>query len=416
MYPASADNYGTDFCSIMCISTTPPIVVIASCSGKIYHTIFLRDPNALEDTYQNGSLNAQKSEIIKPQKSEDTLFVFEIAEIELGLLYNDSDKKYTCPIQLHPDKGYKSRYFCSHNAGIHMVTVPAVSQLDKYLNPDDGNSDLNLPSTLYSSSSQYLVCTRTKHTKINKSAPILGFGLRQQPCPVLIALLHTGDVVDLSIVDLDYLPKNEIPERVVSSSKKISRESFDNYVRGLLKKDLTSQPITKLDAKSQLSGKEYLELLYRATDVFRNYHFEKHDKVRKDIVKKVESLRKLKEHQLRELQILAETKKELRTKAEFFADYYEDIKEKQEDLARRAEEVLRLVNYKELSSVERMEGVQLKELDNKVQDFVVRMCQLKKKMANQTAHIESNKKNSKNNELILNDRQEEVIKSNISQM
>lgn len=43
MYPPAVDNYGIDCCSIMCIQTTPPIVVIADCSGKIYHAILLAD-------------------------------------------------------------------------------------------------------------------------------------------------------------------------------------------------------------------------------------------------------------------------------------------------------------------------------------------------------------------------------------
>lgn len=43
MYPPSDDNYGIDSCSIMCLQTTPPIVVIAMCSGKIYHAILLRE-------------------------------------------------------------------------------------------------------------------------------------------------------------------------------------------------------------------------------------------------------------------------------------------------------------------------------------------------------------------------------------
>lgn len=43
MYPSTDDNYGIDSCSIMCLQTTPPIVVIAMCTGKIYHAILLRE-------------------------------------------------------------------------------------------------------------------------------------------------------------------------------------------------------------------------------------------------------------------------------------------------------------------------------------------------------------------------------------
>lgn len=43
MYPPTDDNYGIDSCSIMCIQTTPPIVVIAMCNGRIYHAILLKE-------------------------------------------------------------------------------------------------------------------------------------------------------------------------------------------------------------------------------------------------------------------------------------------------------------------------------------------------------------------------------------
>ena len=43
MFPPAVDNYGTESCSIMCLQTTPPIVAIAECTGKIYHAILLND-------------------------------------------------------------------------------------------------------------------------------------------------------------------------------------------------------------------------------------------------------------------------------------------------------------------------------------------------------------------------------------
>lgn len=49
MYPPADDNYGIDSCSIMCMQTTPPIVVIAMCSGKIYHAILLKEESNDED-------------------------------------------------------------------------------------------------------------------------------------------------------------------------------------------------------------------------------------------------------------------------------------------------------------------------------------------------------------------------------
>ncbi|XP_017890617.1 nuclear pore complex protein Nup88-like, partial [Ceratina calcarata] len=135
MYPPAADNYGTDFCSIMCLQTTPPIVVIAMCTGKIYHAILLKE---LEENGNDETTTTQYNYTSNCQTSEkDALYVYEYAEIELGLSFGDNDEKYNCPIHLRSDKGNKSRYFCSHNAGIHMINLPMVSQLEEYINEAD---------------------------------------------------------------------------------------------------------------------------------------------------------------------------------------------------------------------------------------------------------------------------------------
>ena len=41
MYPAADDNYGLDACSLLCLHSQPPIIVMATGSGKIYHCIVL---------------------------------------------------------------------------------------------------------------------------------------------------------------------------------------------------------------------------------------------------------------------------------------------------------------------------------------------------------------------------------------
>ena len=41
MYPPADDNYGVDACSILCLQSVPPVVVIATCSGTLYHCVLL---------------------------------------------------------------------------------------------------------------------------------------------------------------------------------------------------------------------------------------------------------------------------------------------------------------------------------------------------------------------------------------
>ncbi|KAH3884577.1 hypothetical protein DPMN_008560 [Dreissena polymorpha] len=48
MFPPADDNYGTDACSILCLQTTPTVVAMATCDGKLYHCVLL--PRDLEET------------------------------------------------------------------------------------------------------------------------------------------------------------------------------------------------------------------------------------------------------------------------------------------------------------------------------------------------------------------------------
>lgn len=42
MYPPADDNYGVDACSILVLPTWPNAVVVATCSGTLYHCVMLK--------------------------------------------------------------------------------------------------------------------------------------------------------------------------------------------------------------------------------------------------------------------------------------------------------------------------------------------------------------------------------------
>jgi len=55
MYPAADDNYGLDACSLLCLHSQPPVIAMATASGKIYHCIVLEseesyDPEEVQGT------------------------------------------------------------------------------------------------------------------------------------------------------------------------------------------------------------------------------------------------------------------------------------------------------------------------------------------------------------------------------
>ncbi|XP_054004714.1 nuclear pore complex protein Nup88 isoform X1 [Hylaeus anthracinus] len=414
MYPPADDNYGIDSCSIMCVQTTPPIVVIAMCTGKIYHAILLKEESndVDDDDRRTWSQYGSNHSLHTP---DEALYVYECVEIELGLFFTDTDKKYNCPIHLRCDKDNKSRYFCSHNAGIHMVSLPMVSQLEEYISTSEENDEDRLPMLSYQSSSQYLICRRTKHTPTDEVSSILGFGLLQEPC-VLVALLHTGDVVARSVIDLHYFPKIESPEPMINSERQVSKEDFDVYIKKLLKRE-TSQPIIKIGSKS-MSPRERLKLLYHATDIFRKEHFVRHDNVREEIGNKVRALKVTKSHQLNELSNLMEAKKELQQTAERLAERYEEIKDEQEKLARRAKEVLRLVNYKEpsITPTERAEAEELKKMEMKIKEMKIRLEELKTKSEQQAVHIENSECNERRKQIVFKGDQEKTIQNTLGHM
>lgn len=84
----------------------------------------------------------------------------------------------------------------------------------------------------------------------------------------------------------------------------------------------------------------------------------------------------------------------------------------------RAEEVLRLVNYKEpsMSAVEREEAEELRRMKDKIQDLKVRLEQLKKRAAQQTTFMENTEIVEKQKEIVFSKNQEEAIKENLTQM
>lgn len=159
-------------------------------------------------------------------------------------------------------------------------------------------------------------------------------------------------------------------------------------------------------------------MLYHATNIFRTQHFVQHDKVREEIGKKVRSLKVSKIHLLKELDTLMETKKELRQTAELLAEKYEDINDKQKEFARRAEKVLRLVNYKEplMTAVERAEAEELRKMSMNIRDMQIRLEQLKKKSAQQIVQTDIIESNGTKKEVVFTHNQEEAIRLNLSQM
>lgn len=66
--------------------------------------------------------------------------VFETVELELGLATSEDDyeTKYKCPVFLHKDESKVGRYYATHSAGVHSITISCVEELQNYINGPEG--------------------------------------------------------------------------------------------------------------------------------------------------------------------------------------------------------------------------------------------------------------------------------------
>lgn len=216
MYPPADDNYGVDACSVLVLQTSPPLLVVGTCAGTLYHclllspedegeegTLTLRDLSAVDDedavrkdtskvtgfykylvllsflfaacvsvTFTELLLfdqvwNTSKNNSLAGQP---VLHAFESIELELGLSLDDDlleDASFNCPLHLQKHPTANDRYFLyvfvlimfcvsvssfqlnlnhfhffrylvSHEAGIHILFLPIVGQLNKFVEASDG--------------------------------------------------------------------------------------------------------------------------------------------------------------------------------------------------------------------------------------------------------------------------------------
>jgi len=63
MYPPADDNYGVDACSVIVLPSSPPLLVVSTCSGTLYHCLIM-DPEERDDS--DSKLSKKVSKISKP--------------------------------------------------------------------------------------------------------------------------------------------------------------------------------------------------------------------------------------------------------------------------------------------------------------------------------------------------------------
>ncbi|NXK68336.1 NUP88 protein, partial [Sylvietta virens] len=204
--------------------------------------------------------------------------------------------------------------------------------------------------------------------------------------PASPPLLCTREDKDLSVS----------PLRIVAESE----HSFEKHIQGILQRSsanpLHLNKIAKIlilrsaDKDAAPPPEECLQLLSRATQVFREEYILKQDLAKEEIQQRVKLLWGQKKKQLEDLNYCREERKSLREMAERLADKYEEAKEKQEDIMNRMKKVLRSFHSQlpVLSDTEKDMKKELQTIHDQLQHLSNAIRQVKMKKEYQQKQME----------------------------
>ncbi|NWR12377.1 NUP88 protein, partial [Paradoxornis webbianus] len=185
------------------------------------------------------------------------------------------------------------------------------------------------------------------------------------------------------------------PLRIVAESE----HSFEKHIQGILQRSSAnplhlklqkSQSLRSADKDAAPPPEECLQLLSRATQVFREEYILKQDLAKEEIQQRVKLLWGQKKKQLEDLNYCREERKSLREMAERLADKYEEAKEKQEDIMNRMKKVLRSFHSQlpVLSDTEKDMKKELQTIHDQLQHLSNAIRQVKMKKEYQQKQME----------------------------
>nr|XP_020504858.1 LOW QUALITY PROTEIN: nuclear pore complex protein Nup88 [Labrus bergylta] len=414
MYPAAEDNYGYDACAILCLPCVPSILVIATETGTLYHCVVLESEDE-EETVEKW---------IRGAEAVPALYVFECVELELTLKVatgEDEDPQefdFTCPIRLHRDPLCQHRYHCTHEAGVHGVGLIWVNKLQKFLQSGEEDKDgLQELSAEKRCIVEHILCTRPLLS--NQSSPVRGFLIVSDLSlgATMICITSSFECILLPLLSSVRPPSPPLlcshpgPGSVSSPLRGLADDSFEQHIRNILARSSTNPLVLKAGDKDvSPPPPECLQLLSRATQVFREEYILKQDMAREEMQRRVKLLTGQKKRQLEDMALCKEDQKSLKEAAERLADKYEDAKYRQETIMNRVKKVLGSLQShlpilsnsekdmrKELQTI----GDQLKHLDNSIK-------QVNMKMEYQKTQVDKNAPAARTS-VLLNAHQKKVV-------
>ncbi|XP_072044690.1 nucleoporin 88-like [Amphiura filiformis] len=389
MQPAAEDNYGMDACSLLCLHSNPPVLVVATSSSALHHCVVLssEERSETEDVTSDSQLSVASMADYGP-----TLCVYESVELALSLVQSDLDEyedDVNYPIKLHRDPTVSSQYFCSHAAGVHHIILPWLQKIEQFYATGDGEEEgeaaLGEITRDQACTVAHMVCT--KPSGASSPAPVLGLTIitDQLLGPTFMCLTPEMGcyVKSLRPVDVGEPPKllsEEGTDPVVSPMRQLNTEPFQRVIQRLLHRT-QSNPVLRASSKTHLSLEESFQLLQRATKVLRDEYIQKQELAREEIEKRMKILRQQKELQQSDLQDSQQLEEETKAKAEELADRYSDAEEKQEELINRVWSVLHALQNQlpVLSEAEHGMNKELTDMQEKLKQMQVTLQQVNRK-------------------------------------
>lgn len=349
MTPAAEDNYGSDACSILCLGIisslcivfescviryfsfsdcVPPVVVIGTSSGLLYHCIAMEseydEKDEITSAYQEVySFTASSGvQVIIP---ESILYVLETIELSFPLTSTSQDETSSVcnnSLQLMADIRDSKRYFCLHSFGVHIVMLSFLKQL-LTTTAREYHDDKSIV--------EYLICTQPTIEKSSASKtkneffPIgvslflsRGFtyiavllNSAQLVCKRLSNVLlpdaingvnYRGKGPDLNLENL--LTPNKKSANVATSTA--SKATFPQHLEKILQRS-TSLPLIKSSrAKEAVVGVQELEMLLNSIDILKKEYLGKFALGAKSIEHRKNSLRNICQIQVRFVQSMVQ--------------------------------------------------------------------------------------------------------------
>ncbi|KAL2095025.1 hypothetical protein ACEWY4_009744 [Coilia grayii] len=388
MYPAAEDNYGHDACALLCLPCFPNVLVIATETGTLYHCVVLEP----EDE-EGGGVGGKW---LSGAETVPTLYVFEGIELELSFRYTPTeDKEFVesdciCPIALHTDPLCQYRYHCTHEAGVHSVGLPWFNKLHKFL--ESGEEDKDSLQELAGEQRgmvEHILCTRPPSSSL--PAPVRGFwivsDLSLDAC--MICITSTYECLLLPLLSAIRPASPALLCSVSESGPRgsplhgLAEESLEQHIRSILARSVARpRPVRAGEKEEALSAQVYLQLLSRATQVFREEYILKQDMAREEMHRRVKFLTAQRSKQLEDLALCKEERRSLWETAERLADKYEDAKYRQEVLIKRVKRImasqrspLPVLSNSEKNMMKELQNVnnQLHHLSNSIKEVNMKM-------------------------------------------